>query len=125
MQTCNSTCICAIIIPNCTVKKNPQKNQKQSPPPTIKKIPPPPKNPTIELIEIISGKKSAHACMKQYTVSVYDLCQKIRSVIPYVLELLSIIYLPLTQTANTGYPVHDHGINIKHREFPCKVPITT
>lgn len=61
-------------------KKQTKKKPKLPPPtPTIKKIPPPPKNPTIELIEIISGKKSAHACMKQYTVSVYDLCQKIHS----------------------------------------------
>lgn len=35
---------------------------------------------------------------------------------PFVLELLS-NYLPLTQTANTGRPVHDHGINIKHQYF--------
>lgn len=35
---------------------------------------------------------------------------------PIVLELLS-NYLPLTQTANTGRPVHDHGINIKHQYF--------
>lgn len=55
VQTCNSTCICAIIIPNCTVKKKTKK--KQSSPPPNKKIPPPPKNPTIELIEIISGEK--------------------------------------------------------------------
>lgn len=38
-------------------KKNPKKQKQSPPPPTIKKIPPPPKNPTIELIEIISGKK--------------------------------------------------------------------
>lgn len=106
-------------------KKKKKQKKPKLPSPTIKKNTTSTKNSTIELIEIISGKKSAHACMKQYTVSVYDLCQKIRSVIPYVLELLSIIYLPLTQTANTGHPVHDHGINIKHRKFPCKVPITT
>lgn len=106
-------------------KKNTKKNKNKAPPPHNKKNTTSTKKPNNWINWNHFGKKSAHACMKQYTVSVYDLCQKIRSVIPYVLELLSIIYLPLTQTANTGHPVHDHGINIKHREFPCKVPITT
>lgn len=33
VQTCNSTCICAIIIPNCTVKKTKKQKNKAPPPP--------------------------------------------------------------------------------------------